>query len=57
MLETQKLELLAEISSLKLKLTSADRENKESEVTHASLEIKSVESAFSFFFYKVSYIL
>ncbi|MCI4389152.1 hypothetical protein PGIGA_G00094610 [Pangasianodon gigas] len=36
-LETQKLELLTEVSSLKLKLTTADRENKESEALYQEL--------------------
>ncbi|XP_060759295.1 liprin-beta-1 isoform X2 [Neoarius graeffei] len=36
-LETQKLELLTEVSSLKLKLTTTDRENKESEAIYQEL--------------------
>ncbi|MCJ8743410.1 hypothetical protein PDJAM_G00093650 [Pangasius djambal] len=36
-LETQKLELLTEVSSLKLRLTTADRENKESEALYQEL--------------------
>ncbi|XP_053506383.1 liprin-beta-1 [Ictalurus furcatus] len=36
-LETQKLELLTEVSSLKLKLTTADRENKKSEAFYQEL--------------------
>lgn len=59
MLETQKLELLTEISSLKLKLTTADRENKNSEVTvcnHCIISFKNHQPE-KFFFSTSIFIL